>query len=480
MAVDALERLDRRLAVDHGGDDLAVLGDGLATDDDPVAVADRRVDHRVAADLEQEQLAVPDELAGEREHVLDHLLGEDRAAGGDPADDGHVGRRRHAARRSAWSGKLDAAPSGAAQVPTPRESSGVHDLDGARAVGVAAQVALALERRELVLDARRAGEPDGLADLAHARRVAARLDRRPDRVEHEPLARRQAVRARRGVRAARGPSPGPLGLGRVPWSVTALLLRRGGRLVGPLRLAPPASSRRSRAPDLRRRDAPGGRVSGSWCAVLHRQPRDVGTEDQTSVRPCLDSVGRMLVDIVQTFDEQAFERSAGTPGRPGRAGNERRDERDGDGTRDAERRDVEHAASAPPQRARTPPRVAAGGRAPCAGACSGAPAAHRARPRSCSGSSPPLVVARRDAARQPRRRRRARAARRRSCGTSCSRARRCGRSPSASPARREDVRDVVVDLVRLNELPDAGLMAGQVDRACPAGLTRAHAASATG
>ena len=32
--------------------------------------------------------------------------------------------------------------------------------------------------------------------------------------------------------------------------------------------------------------------------------------------------------------------------------------------------------------------------------------------------------------------------------------------PIAAPT--EDVRDVVFDLVRLNELPDAGLMAGQV------------------
>ena len=62
--------------------------------DDVVAVADRRVDHRVTDDLEQEQLAVADELAGEREDVLDALLGEDRTAGGDPADHGHVGGHR--------------------------------------------------------------------------------------------------------------------------------------------------------------------------------------------------------------------------------------------------------------------------------------------------------------------------------------------------------------------------------------------------
>ena len=38
----ALEGLDRGLAVDHRGDDVAVLGHRLLADDDPVAVGDRR------------------------------------------------------------------------------------------------------------------------------------------------------------------------------------------------------------------------------------------------------------------------------------------------------------------------------------------------------------------------------------------------------------------------------------------------------
>jgi leucyl-tRNA synthetase len=52
VPVAALERLDRRLAVDHGCHDLAVLGVLLLAHDHPVAVGDRRVDHRVATDLE--------------------------------------------------------------------------------------------------------------------------------------------------------------------------------------------------------------------------------------------------------------------------------------------------------------------------------------------------------------------------------------------------------------------------------------------
>ena len=68
---------------------------------------------------------------------------------------------------------------------------GVAHLDGAGPVGVAAQVALALERGELVGDARGAGESDLLADLAHARRVAAALDGVADHLEHLALARGQ-------------------------------------------------------------------------------------------------------------------------------------------------------------------------------------------------------------------------------------------------------------------------------------------------
>ena len=61
----------------------------LRAHDDPVAVADRGVDHRLADDLEDEQLALADELAGEREDLVDLLLGGDRDAGGDATDERH-------------------------------------------------------------------------------------------------------------------------------------------------------------------------------------------------------------------------------------------------------------------------------------------------------------------------------------------------------------------------------------------------------
>jgi len=90
--VRTAQRLDGRLAVDHRGDDLTVLGDGLASDDDKVAVADRGVDHRVADDGQEEEVTVADELTGEREDLLDLLVGGDRDTGGDASDQRHERR----------------------------------------------------------------------------------------------------------------------------------------------------------------------------------------------------------------------------------------------------------------------------------------------------------------------------------------------------------------------------------------------------
>src|ERR1700742_3267122 len=48
LTARALERLDRGLTVEHGGDDVTVVGDILLPHHDPVTVADRGFDHRVA------------------------------------------------------------------------------------------------------------------------------------------------------------------------------------------------------------------------------------------------------------------------------------------------------------------------------------------------------------------------------------------------------------------------------------------------
>src|SRR2546421_1954856 len=94
VAVPVPVRLDGRLTLDHRGHDLAVVGRGLLAHDHPVAVADRRLEHRVALDLEGEQGALTDQLPGQREDVLDRLLGQDRATGGDPPEQGYVRRGR--------------------------------------------------------------------------------------------------------------------------------------------------------------------------------------------------------------------------------------------------------------------------------------------------------------------------------------------------------------------------------------------------
>ena len=58
------QHLDRGLAVDHGGHDVPAVGGRLLADHDEVAVADRRLDHRIALDPQGEQRAWPTRLSG--------------------------------------------------------------------------------------------------------------------------------------------------------------------------------------------------------------------------------------------------------------------------------------------------------------------------------------------------------------------------------------------------------------------------------
>ena len=64
------------------------------------------------------------------------------------------------------------------------------DLDRARLGGVAAEVALVLQRGEVRVDRGGRREADRLADLPHARRVAALADLGVDELEHLALAGR--------------------------------------------------------------------------------------------------------------------------------------------------------------------------------------------------------------------------------------------------------------------------------------------------
>src|SRR3954452_18371656 len=185
VPVLALERLDRSLTVEHRRHDLAVLGAGLLTYDHVVAVADRRIDHRVTGDLEQEEGAVADEALRERHDLLDALLGQDRATGGDPADHRNV---RGGGHRIAYAGLINAL-----------DLVGSEHRERSWAVGVALEEALLLQDAELVGNRGRTGEAHTLADLAHARGISAPLNGVADHCEHPLLPRRQATGVRRPV-----------------------------------------------------------------------------------------------------------------------------------------------------------------------------------------------------------------------------------------------------------------------------------------
>src|SRR5690625_7905351 len=86
-------------AIQHRRDHFAVLSIELGAHHDPVTIADRRVNHRIADNLEQEQLAIADELLGEWEDVFNRLLGENRATSSDATNDRN--QRRLLARRAA-------------------------------------------------------------------------------------------------------------------------------------------------------------------------------------------------------------------------------------------------------------------------------------------------------------------------------------------------------------------------------------------
>ena len=118
----------------------------------------------------------PTSWRGQGHDVLDDLVGQDRSAGGDAADQRHHGRvggagqfrNRQAADGAQAAGLLD--PEIFA-VPSSRVS-GISTSMARGALGVAPQVAELLELRELVGDAGEAGQADGVADFAHGRRVA--------------------------------------------------------------------------------------------------------------------------------------------------------------------------------------------------------------------------------------------------------------------------------------------------------------------
>lgn len=148
MPVALAEGLDGRFVIKEGGHDVAVDGVVLTADHHPVAVADRGIDHRVTSDFEHEQFAVANQLPGERDDVLDGLIGEDRAAGRDPSYQGHHGGVTgscqrgdiHAAAAEQCAGSLHPGNAGAAV-----QRQGHEDFHGTRSLGITAEVTKLLQ-----------------------------------------------------------------------------------------------------------------------------------------------------------------------------------------------------------------------------------------------------------------------------------------------------------------------------------------------
>jgi hypothetical protein len=92
VAVPLPERFDCGLVIQQGCHNVAVDRVTLPADHNPVAVADGGVDHGVAGHLQHKELTVANQLPWQRHHVLHHLVSQDGAACGDPADQGDHGR----------------------------------------------------------------------------------------------------------------------------------------------------------------------------------------------------------------------------------------------------------------------------------------------------------------------------------------------------------------------------------------------------
>lgn len=166
VAVLAFECLDRGLVIEEGGNDLTVLRIRLLADDNPVAIANGCIDHRIADHLQHEQIAFANQISGESHAPLRMLLGQDRTAGGNSPEQRDVDRV------------------GVADV-------GVRCISDDQRTGpmwVLSQVAEAFQSAQLVCDGRRRGKADTLADLPHARRVAAFLHGLSDHAQDRLLA----------------------------------------------------------------------------------------------------------------------------------------------------------------------------------------------------------------------------------------------------------------------------------------------------
>ena len=157
----------------------------LLADNHPVAVADCGVNHGITLDLEHEQLAATDQLAGQSEHILHGLLGSDGTARCNSSNQGNGYEVFIADFEVRQLGQ------GRGGVTVHADAVLIQHLNGAGELGVAANVAHGLEATELVSDRGQGRKAHHVTNLAHGRRVTLLFNLGADRVKNLLLARGQ-------------------------------------------------------------------------------------------------------------------------------------------------------------------------------------------------------------------------------------------------------------------------------------------------
>ena len=157
----------------------------LLADNHPVAVADCGVNHGITLDLEHEQLAATDQLAGQSEHILHGLLGSDGAARCNSSNQGNGYEVLIADFEVRQLGQ------GRGSATVDADAVLIQHLNGTGELGVAANVAHGLEATELVSDRGQGRKTHHVTNLAHGRRVTLLFNLGADRVKNLLLARGQ-------------------------------------------------------------------------------------------------------------------------------------------------------------------------------------------------------------------------------------------------------------------------------------------------
>ena len=174
----ALETLDGDVLAEAGDDDLAVLRLLRLLHGEEVAVHDAGVLHAHAAHLEQVVGAAREHAGFHEKGAVDVLLGQDRAAGGDAADE------RQRELRQARQGQAELL---AARLVERAQGVGLQ-TDAARRAADQLDHALARQRLQMLLGGVGRLEAELVGDLGARGRRAGALDRALDEIEDLLLA----------------------------------------------------------------------------------------------------------------------------------------------------------------------------------------------------------------------------------------------------------------------------------------------------